>query len=300
MEGTLLAAPIRDDALLRATRRRRLMSRVIAHGALIFGVLIVAFPIWMTLVGSTHDAGTLGRGDVPLLPGAHAVENYATAWNEGGGRTRTTPASTMLINSLLMAVMIAVGKIAISILSAYAVVFFRFPGRMTAFWAIFITLMLPVEVRIIPTYQVIVDLDLFDSMAGLTVPLMASATATLLFRQFFLTVPDEVVEAAKIDGAGPLRFFRDILLPLSVTNIAALFVILFIYGWNQYLWPLLVVNDRSLETVVVGLTRMIGNGDAQNEWNVIMATAVLALLPPVAVVVVMQRWFVRGLTETEK
>lgn len=301
MDGSLATpAPIRDDALLRATRRRRLASRVLAHAALLLGVAIVAFPIWMTLVGSTHDAGTIGRGDVPLLPGSHAAENYATAWNEGGGRTRTTPASVMLWNSLLMAVLIAVGKITISILSAYAVVFFRFPGRMIAFWAIFITLMLPVEVRIIPTFQVIVDLNLGNSWTGLVVPLIASATATLLFRQFFLTIPDEFVEAAKMDGAGPLRFLRDVVLPLSLTNIAALFVILFIYGWNQYLWPLLIINDRSMETIVVGLSKMIGRGDSQNDWNTIMATAVLALLPPVLVVALMQRWFVRGLTETEK
>ncbi|MFC7737396.1 sn-glycerol-3-phosphate ABC transporter permease UgpE [Roseomonas sp. GCM10028921] len=301
MDGSLATpAPVRDDALLRATRRRRLASRFLAHAALLLGVAIVAFPIWMTLVGSTHDAGTIGRGDVPLLPGSHAAENYATAWNEGGGRTRTTPASVMLWNSLLMAVLIAVGKIAISILSAYAVVFFRFPGRMIAFWAIFITLMLPVEVRIIPTFQVIVDLNLGNSWTGLVVPLIASATATLLFRQFFLTIPDEFVEAAKMDGAGPLRFLRDVVLPLSLTNIAALFVILFIYGWNQYLWPLLIINDRSMETIVVGLSKMIGRGDSQNDWNTIMATAVLALLPPVLVVALMQRWFVRGLTETEK
>jgi sn-glycerol 3-phosphate transport system permease protein len=289
-----MRAPTEDEDRLAATAatRRRRRGGVLTHALLLLGVLAVVFPIWIALVGSTHDASTIGRGDVPLLPGAEAVENYATALTGGAGRFRSSPAALMLWNSALMALLIACGKIAISLLSAYAVAFFSFPGRMVAFWTIFLTLMLPVEVRIIPTYQVIVDLDLFDSMAGLTVP--------LLFRQFFLTVPDEVVEAAKIDGAGPLRFFRDILLPLSVTNIAALFVILFIYGWNQYLWPLLVVSDRSLETVVLGLTRMIGNGDAQNEWNVIMATAVLALLPPVAVVVAMQRWFVRGLTETEK
>ena len=179
-------------------------------------------------------------------------------------------------------------------------VFFSFPGRMLAFWAIFITLMLPVEVRIIPTFQVIVDLHLGNTWPGLVIPLIASATATLLFRQFFLTIPDEFVEAAKIDGAGPLRFLKDVVLPLSLTNIAALFVILFIYGWNQYLWPLLIINDRSMETIVVGLSKMIGRGDSQNEWNTIMATAVLALLPPVLVVALMQRWFVRGLTETEK
>ncbi|MCX7931887.1 MAG: sn-glycerol-3-phosphate ABC transporter permease UgpE [Rhodovarius sp.] len=264
------------------------------------GVLVFAFPIYITLVGSTHDVATIGRGDVPLLPGPHLAENYAAAWRGGVGRFAQTPAALMLANSLLMALLIAAGKIAISLVSAFAVVFFRFPLRMVAFWLIFVTLMLPVEVRIIPTFQVMVRLELINTMAGLVVPLIASATATLLFRQFFLTIPPEYVEAAKIDGAGPLRFFKDVVLPLSVTNIAALFVILFIYGWNQYLWPLLIVNDRSLETIVVGLTKMIGTGDAQNEWNVIMATAVLALLPPVAVVVLMQRWFVKGLTETEK
>ncbi len=257
----------------------------------------------MTLVGSTHDVGSLGRGDVPLWFGPHGVENWQTAWETGGAGTRNTytvPASAMLFNSALMALLIAVGKIAISLLSAYAVVFFSFPGRMVAFWLIFITLMLPVEVRIIPTFEVMVNMNLTNSMAGLTIPLMASATATLLFRQFFLTIPDEYVEAAKMDGAGPLRFFKDVVLPLSVTNIAALFVILFIYGWNQYLWPLLMVSDRGLETIVVGITKMIGSGDSQNEWNTIMATAMMALLPPVLVVVLMQRWFIRGLTETEK
>jgi sn-glycerol 3-phosphate transport system permease protein len=284
-------------------RRRQWRGRALAYAALSLGVLVFAFPIWMTLVGSTHDVGSIGRGDVPLWFGPHGAENYATAWTTGGAGTRNTfvvPASSMLLNSALMAALIAIGKIAISLLSAYAVVFFAFPGRMLAFWLIFITLMLPVEVRIIPTFEVMVNMGLTNTMAGLTVPLMASATATLLFRQFFLTIPDEYVEAAKMDGAGPLRFFRDVALPLSVTNIAALFVILFIYGWNQYLWPLLMVNDRTLETIVVGLTKMIGTGDSQNEWNTIMATAMMALLPPVLVVVLMQRWFIKGLTETEK
>jgi len=291
------------QALAAATRRRQWRGRALAYAALSLGVLVFAFPIWMTLVGSTHDVGSIGRGDVPLWFGPHGVENYATAWTTGGAGTRNTfvvPASSMLLNSALMAALIAVGKIAISLLSAYAVVFFAFPCRMLAFWLIFITLMLPVEVRIIPTFEVMVNMGLTNTMAGLTVPLMASATATLLFRQFFLTIPDEYVEAAKMDGAGPLRFFRDVALPLSVTNIAALFVILFIYGWNQYLWPLLMVNDRALETIVVGLTKMIGTGDSQNEWNTIMATAMMALLPPVLVVVLMQRWFIKGLTETEK
>jgi sn-glycerol 3-phosphate transport system permease protein len=292
-----------DLALARATARRQARSRWIAHLVMGLGVLVFAFPIWITLVGSTHDVNTIGRGEVPLWFGGQAVANYVSAWLTGGAQTRMTlgvPVWIMLWNSLNMAVLIALGKIAISLLSAYAVVFFSFPGRMICFWLIFITLMLPVEVRIIPTFEVMVNLGLINSMAGLVVPLVASATATLLFRQFFLTIPDEFVEAAKMDGAGPMRFFKDVVLPLSVTNIAALFVILFIYGWNQYLWPLLIVSDKDLETVVVGMTKMIGSGDQQNEWNIIMATAVLAMIPPVAVVVFMQRWFVKGLTETEK
>lgn len=297
------SATAATDPALRASRARQRRGRWMAHGILLLGVIIFALPIWITLVGSTHDANTIGRGEVPLWFGGQAVENYISAWTRGGEgmrSTRAVPAGTMLWNSAVMATLIAVGKIAISLLSAYAVVFFSFPGRMFFFWMIFITLMLPVEVRIIPTFQVMVDLNLTDSMAGLVIPVIASATATLLFRQFFLTIPDEYVEAAKIDGAGPLRFFWDVVLPLSRTNIAALFVILFIYGWNQYLWPLLIITDTSLETIVVGLSKMIGRGDAQNEWNAIMATAILALLPPVAVVVLMQRWFVKGLTETEK
>ena len=295
-------AVIDVEALAAASRRRKARERVLTHLALVLGVIIFALPIWITIVGSTHDTDTIGRGDVPLLPGSEALNNYARAWSEGGGGRNTfaVPASTMLLNSLIMALTIAGGKIAISMLSAFAVVFFAFPFRMVFFWMIFITLMLPVEVRIIPTFQVMTDLSLINTMTGLTLPLIASATATLLFRQFFLTIPDEYVEAAKVDGAGPLRFFKDVVLPLSVTSMAALFVIQFIYGWNQYLWPLLMVSDRDLETVIVGLTKMIGIGDTQNEWNLIMTTAVFALLPPVAVVVLMQRWFIKGLTETEK
>ncbi len=271
------------------------------HFILMVGVVIFAFPIYMALMGSTHDAGTIGRGSLPLYPGALGADNYAQAWRQGSGqRVKGVPVALMMFNSLVMAIVIAVGKISISILSAYAVVFFGFPLRMFFFWMIFITLMLPVEVRIIPTFKVVTDLAMINTFAGLTVPLIASATATLLFRQFFLTVPDELVEAAKIDGAGPMRFFKDILVPLSRTNIAALFVILFIYGWNQYLWPLLITTSRSMDTIVIGITKMIGTGDAQTDWNLIMATTMLAMLPPVVVVVLMQRWFVKGLVETEK
>jgi sn-glycerol 3-phosphate transport system permease protein len=206
----------------------------------------------------------------------------------------------MLVNSFVMAVMVAVGKIAISILSAFAIVYFRFPLRNFFFWMIFVTLMLPIEVRIIPTFKVASDLGLLNSYWGLSLPLIASATATFLLRQFFFTIPDELAEAARMDGAGPMRFFFDVILPLSKTNMAALFVILFILGWNQYLWPLLITSSESMYTVVIGIKRMIAGGDASTEWNLIMATAMLAMLPPALVVVLMQKWFVKGLVETEK
>ncbi|NBS44437.1 MAG: sn-glycerol-3-phosphate ABC transporter permease UgpE [Acetobacteraceae bacterium] len=271
----------------------------ISHVILILGVLLFALPIWIVLMGSTHDAGTIGRGDVPLLPGAEAAANYGAVWNQGNKQRAGVPVSTMMFNSAIMALLITFGKIAISIISAYAVAFFSFPGRMLFFWAIFITLMLPVEVRIFPTFQVVSDLGLVNSYAGLIVPLIASATATLLFRQFFLTIPDELVEAAKMDGAGPIRFFKDVVLPLSATNIAALFVILFVYGWNQYLWPLLVTTSTDVETIMIGIVKMLGS-QGDTEWHLVMATTVLALLPPVAIVILMQRWFVKGLVETEK
>jgi sn-glycerol 3-phosphate transport system permease protein len=278
----------------------RPIARLIAHLMLILGVIVVAFPVYYTFVASTQESRPIANGQVSLLPGSHLIENYDQALNAGVAGTSGAPVGPMLFNSLVVAVLIACGKIVISLLSAYAVVFFSFPLRMVFFWMIFITLMLPVEVRILPTYKVVADLGLLDSYAGLTVPLIASATATLLFRQFFLTIPDELVEAAKIDGAGPLRFLRDMVLPLSATNIAALFVILFIYGWNQYLWPLLITTSGSMETVIIGIKRMIGGADARTEWGAVMATTMLAMLPPVAVVMLMQRWFVKGLVDTEK
>ena len=282
-----------------ATPRRR--ESWIPHFVLIIGVVVFAFPIYFALIGSTHDAATISTGRMPLVPGAHTIENYWQALTSGSGdRISAPPVRNLMWNSLVMALMIVVGKIAISIISAYAVTFFDFPLRMFFFWMIFVTLMLPVEVRIIPTYKVVTDLGMINTFSGLTIPLIASATATLLFRQVFLTIPDELVEAAKIDGAGPLRFFWQMVLPLSRTNIAALFVILFIYGWNQYLWPLLITTNRPMETVVIGIVKMIGTSDAQTDWNIIMATAILAMLPPVAVVVFMQHWFVKGLIETEK
>ncbi|RIY01977.1 sn-glycerol-3-phosphate ABC transporter permease UgpE [Aureimonas flava] len=271
-----------------------------AHVVLILGVLIVAFPIYYTFVASTLSIPEILRPPLPLLPGDRFAENYGQALFGGVGRIGGVDVWTLLFNTFVMALGIAVGKIVISLLSAFAIVFFRFPFRMAFFWMIFLTLMLPVEVRILPTYKVMVDLGLIDTYAGLILPLIASATATLLFRQFFLTIPGELVEAARVDAAGPMRFFRDILLPLSRTNIAALFVILFIYGWTQYLWPLLVTNDNSMNTIVIGLRKMISFADADTPWNLVMVTAILAILPPVLVVVLMQRWFVKGLVESEK
>jgi sn-glycerol 3-phosphate transport system permease protein len=276
-------------------------NRWLPHVVLILGMIVFAFPIYLAFIGSTHDAPTIARGQMPLTMGPHLIENYQQALESGeGARVRGTPALTLMRNSLIMALAIVVGKISISLLSAFAVVFFEFPGRMFFFWLIFITLMLPVEVRIVPTYAVVASLGMIDTFAGLTIPLIASATATLLFRQFFLTVPDELVDASQIDGAGPMRFFWSVLLPLSRTNIAALCVIMFIYGWNQYLWPLLITTSRGMETIVMGIVKMLGTADAQTDWNLLMAVAVLALLPPVLVVVVMQRWFVKGLVDAEK
>jgi sn-glycerol 3-phosphate transport system permease protein len=280
--------------------QNNLVSRVIAHAILIIGILIVAFPIYYTFVASTHSLQTILRPPLPLLPGDQFVENYSTALFGGIGRIGGVGVGTLLFNSTVVALCIAIGKIIISMLSAYAIVFFRFPFRMVFFWLIFITLMLPVEVRILPTYKVMVDLGLIDTYTGLTLPLMASATATLLFRQFFMTIPGELLEAARVDGAGPWRFFKDILLPLSRTNMAALFVILFVYGWTQYLWPLLVTNDNQMTTIVIALKKMVSFADADTEWHLVMVTCMLAILPPILVVVLMQRWFVKGLVETEK
>jgi sn-glycerol 3-phosphate transport system permease protein len=278
----------------------RPFNNILPHLILWLGILIVVFPVYLAFVGSTHEASVIANGQMPLTPGSHFLENYYRTIFIGTSGTTREPVSTMLFNSLVMALVIACGKIFISILSAYAIVYFRFPFRLAAFWIIFVTLMLPVEVRIYPTYKVAADLNLLDSYAGLTLPLVASATATLLFRQFFMTVPDELVEASRIDGAGPFRFFIDTLLPLSRTNMAALFVILFIYGWNQYLWPLLITTRDDMQTIVIGIKKMIVTSDALTEWQLVMATAMLAMLPPVFVVIAMQKLFVRGLVETEK
>ena len=281
---------------------RRPVLDFLAHATLVIGVLIVAFPVYLTLVASTQSAPDIASSrPISLWPGNHFIETYRLALfgGESSMGSKYPAAAPMMLVSLISALVIAIGKITISMLSAFAIVYFRFPLRNVVFWMIFVTLMLPVEVRIGPTYEVVSQLGMLNSYAGLTVPLIASATATFLFRQFFLTVPDELVEAARMDGAGPMRFFWDVLLPLSRTSMAALFVIQFIYGWNQYLWPLLVTTNEDMYPVVLGIKRLIA-GEAYTEWNVVMATALLAMLPPALVVMLMQKWFVKGLVDTEK
>jgi sn-glycerol 3-phosphate transport system permease protein len=281
---------------------RRPGLTLLTHAILVFGVLVVAFPLYLTWVASTQSAQQIHQGNpMSLWPGEYFWETYRLTLFGGVNSAGSTlaPLWPMMKVSLITACIIAVGKIAISLCSAFAIVYFRFPLRRLVFWSIFITLMLPVEVRISPTYEVVAELGLLNTYAGLSVPLIASATATFLFRQFFMTVPDELVEAARMDGAGPMRFFKDVLLPLSATNIAAMFVIQFIYGWNQYLWPLLVTTDEGMYPVVLGIKRLI-SGESWTEWNVVMASAMLAMLPPALIVILMQKWFVKGLIETEK
>lgn len=275
---------------------KRGKSLWLTHALMIIGVLIVFFPIWLAFVASTVTQADIVSPPMPLVPGGHFLENYKKALFAG----INVPVSTMLINSLIMAIGIALGKIAISLISAFAIVYFKFPGRTFFFWLIFLTLMLPVEVRIVPTYEVIAGFGMLNSYSGLILPLVASATATFLFRQFFMTIPDELAEAARVDGARPMRFFIDIVIPMSRTNIAALFVILFIYGWNQYLWPLLITTDPEMNTIVMGIKQMFPSGDDFADWPVIMATSILAMIPPVIIVVSMQKLFVRGLVDSEK
>ena len=268
----------------------------LTHVFMIIGVLIIFFPIWLAFVASTVTQPEIVKPPMPLWPGDQFWKNYSKALFSGVN----VPVSTMLVNSFIMAISIAIGKIIISLLSAFAIVYFRFPGRIFFFWMIFLTLMLPVEVRIVPTYEVVASFGMLNSYSGLIFPLIASATATFLFRQFFLTIPDELAEASRVDGASPMRFFWDIVLPMSRTNIAALFVILFIYGWNQYLWPLLITTEPEMNTIVMGIKQMFPSGDDVADWPVIMATSILAMIPPVIVVVGMQKLFIRGLVDSEK
>ena len=273
----------------------------ITYLVLILGIIIIAFPIWVMFVGASHDGIRMLQVPIPLLPGDQFFQNLKeTLLGSGLEGTSTAPVWLMLLNSLAMALSISIGKIAISLLSAFAIVYFRFPFKMFFFWMIFITLMLPVEVRILPTFEVVADLGMLNSYVGLSIPLIASATATFMFRQMFMTIPDELLESARLDGAGPMKFFFDFLIPLSRTNIAALFVVLFIYGWNQYLWPLLITTDRSKYTIVMSIKQMIEAAEQTPEWHVIMMTSLLAILPPILVVLTMQKLFVKGLIESEK
>ncbi|MGE0421380.1 MAG: ABC transporter permease subunit [Reyranellaceae bacterium] len=293
---------------------RRPLLDLLAHATLLLGVATIAFPLYYAFVAATLPLDATLQTPMTLVPGGELAANLRGAWDRGNlGR--------QLLNSAVMAGAITAGKIALSMLSAFALTYFRLALRRTIFWLVFATLMLPVEVRIVPTYEVAanplaplaalgqwlgwrvlagIEWNLLDSYAGLTLPLVASATGTFLFRQFFLTVPDDLCEAAKIDGAGPLRFLRDMLLPLSATNVAALAVILFVFGWNQYLWPLLITTKPEMSTIVMGVARMMPGADPQPQWNLAMAGGLIAVAPPVLVVLLMQRWFVKGLVDSEK
>lgn len=272
---------------------------IFCHGMLILGGLVILFPLYVAFVAATLDRQQIFDVPMTLIPGGELWNNLTWVWQHGIDNTGA-PFSRQLLNSLIMALVITIGKITVSMLSAFAIVYFRFPLRNLFFWLIFITLMLPVEVRIFPTIEVMANLKLIDSYTGLTLPLVASATATFLFRQFFMTLPYELMEAAQIDGAGPMRFFCDVLFPLSRTNLAALFVIIFIYGWNQYLWPLLITNDPAMKTAIVGLKSAIATGEGSTEWHLVMAALLITLLPPMLVVLGMQHWFVKGLVDREK
>jgi len=278
---------------------RKPLLDLLSHLILMVGVVVVALPIWIAFAGSTHTLDALIASPMPIWPGGEFWANYSQVLSVGGASGTRAPVLRMLGVSFVIASLIAVGKIILALISAFALVYFRFRFKQLAFWLIFITLMLPLEVRISPTYQVVSSLGLLNSYAGLTLPLLASATATFLMRQFFMTIPDELVEASRMDGASPMRFFWDVLLPLSRTNIAALFVIMFIYGWNQYLWPLLISTEERYYPIVIGIRQMIA-AESQVEWQLVMTTAMLALIPPVLVVILMQRWFVRGLVDSEK
>lgn len=275
----------------------RPLTKIFAHLIIIIGVILVMFPVWVMLVTASHDVARISQAPLPLLPGGEFFHNLKYVFTAD---IDASPLWRLMLNSLIMALGIAVLKIIISLMSAYAIVYYKFPLRNLCFWLIFVTLMLPVEVRIVPTFGVATDLHLINNYPGLILPLIASATATFLFRQTFLTIPEEMLEAARIDGAGGLRFFWDILLPLARTNIAAIFVILFIYGWNQYLWPMMVGTDPDMRTIVMSIKGLLTVADETPRWNIIMMVALLAMLPPVSVVIVMQKLFVKGLTETEK
>ena len=272
------------------------------HLILILGAAFLIGPVVVALMTSTHEAAEIHRQGLMLTPGGHFVDTYEKVLTREGGFTGQVTGLRMIMNSLILGLGFAVGKIVLSMLAAYAIVYFRFRFATLAFWMIFTTLLLPLEVRIMPSYEVVSRLGLLNSYTGLIVPLLASATGTFFFRQFFKSVPDELLEAARIDGAGPVKFFIDVLLPLSKTMIAAVFIIMFVYGWNQYLWPMLMTTDESFYTLMRGIKQIlqVWVGSQIPDYNEAFAMAVLAMLPPVIVVVVFQTWFIKGLTETDK
>lgn len=271
------------------------LNQLISHTILILFILLMLLPLYLAVVAASSDGATIMQSQLPLVPGSSFLKNMHSVLTEGLSVTGGEPLTSMLLNSFIMAFAIAFGKIILALGSAFALVYFDFPFKKTCFALIFATMMLPVEVRIVPTFQVIASFELLNSFSGLTLPLLASATGTFLFRQFFKTIPKELVDAAKLDGAGPVRFFFDIVLPLSRIQISALFVILFVYGWNQYLWPLVITTETKMATVVMGIRYLAGVADQVPEWHYIMAVALIALIPPCMVVMLMQRWFERGL-----
>ncbi|WED23116.1 sn-glycerol-3-phosphate ABC transporter permease UgpE [Vibrio sp. JC009] len=277
-------------------------NKITDHIILIIGAMVMLAPIWLIFASSTHDSSTLLTEGLQFIPGDKFFEVYDKAWNTDQGFSAGVTARTMIVNSMIMGLGFAIGKIIISMCAAYALVYFRLPHATAWFWLIFVTLLLPLEVRIMPSYEVVSNLGMLNSYSGLIIPLIASATATFFFRQFFKTIPDELLEAAQLDNAGPLRFLIDILLPLSRTMMAAIFIIMFVVGWNQYLWPIMMTTDESYNTIVMGIKQILANINETPDprYNYAFAMVILAMLPPILVVIIFQRWFVKGLVESEK
>ncbi|KTC90112.1 sn-glycerol-3-phosphate ABC transporter permease UgpE [Fluoribacter dumoffii] len=270
-------------------------TRVLSHAFLCFFVILMLLPVYLAFVAASNEGSVMMQSHIPIVPGNLLLKNFKAVMAEGLAVTGGEPITSMLLNSFFMAMAIALGKIIFALGSAFALVYFDFPFKKLCFALIFTTMMLPIEVRIVPTFQVVASFGLLNSYTGLTLPLFVSATGTFLFRQFFKTIPHELVDAAKLDGAGAVRFFFDMVLPLSKTQIASLFVILFVYGWNQYLWPLVVTTETKMATVVMGIRYLAGVADQIPQWNYIMTVALIALIPPCMVVLLMQRWFEKGL-----
>ena len=277
-------------------------TRFLDHVVLLIGVFIMVAPVVVAFMTSTHEAADIHRNGLSLTWGGHFTETYNTVLTREGGFTGKITGARMIWNSFILGVGFAAGKIVLSMLAAYAIVYFRFRLGTLFFWMIFTTLLLPLEVRILPSYEVMNKLSLTNTYTGLIVPLLASATGTFFFRQFFKSVPEELLEAARIDGAGPFKFFIDVLVPLSRTMIAAIFIIMFVYGWNQYLWPTLMTTDERFFTLVRGIKQilLVWVGSNIPDYNEAFALAILAMLPPVMIVLIFQRWFIKGLTESAK